>query len=70
MGLSMVRPDCQYDEADIQAVGRVELFRSGSLGTPITGIIGSNQFEQIGYHVTVAEFNGNDVIAVSSASSG
>lgn len=70
--MTVNRYDCRYDDNDTQAAGKVTVFRASTLGagTPGTTITGTEEFEYLGYYVSVATYNGQDVIIASSTSFG
>jgi len=62
--------NCRHDTKDIQAVGRVTVFKSNNLTSPSAVITGTAQFNQLGTYVTLASYQNNDVIIASSTAAG
>ena len=63
------RPDCRFDQSDIQSVGRVSIFEDPITGSqPISVLDGSDQFEQFGYFVSFDFWNSKNVLIVSAIS--
>lgn len=64
------RLDCRYDVNDIQSAGKVSVIRSTSPTSPFTSLIGTDNFEQLGRHVLLGAYDGQDVITISANSAG
>ena len=63
--------NCSHDEKDLQAVGKLTVFKSNNLTTaPSAVITGTAQFSQLGTYVTLASYRNNDVIVASSTAAG
>ena len=63
----LFRPNCDYVTTDTQSVGRVHVFKSLALAQQLDG---EDEFEQLGFSVKIAVWNGLDVAILSSTSGG
>ena len=69
--LNLNRKNCSISDQDIQAVGRVYLYKYPS-NQPIKVFVGNENFEQFGYDLdlSIQLQNKRSVIAISSYSKG
>jgi len=63
-------PDCRYDRSDVQSVGKTTMFRSRASSQSAATLIGTDDFEQLGFHVQVARYDGQDVVIVAAGTAG
>ena len=64
----MCSSDCIHDSEDVQAAGKVTVFKASQMTSPTAVITGSMQFSQLGAYVSLASYNDRDVIIASSLS--